>query len=67
MTLEAVLDHQIGCYRRMTKEEPIVIALRPHELACEITCQPIRTLHPQSDERQIERLLRVQLELPKTT
>lgn len=67
MTLEAVLDHKKGRHRRMTKEKLLVIALRPHELACEITRQQIRTLHPQSAEHQTERLLREQLPPAKTT
>jgi len=54
---------QIERYRQMTCEERIKIALRLHDLACEMARAGIRVQHPHADEAEVDRLLRRRLEL----
>jgi len=42
MTPEAALEKQIARYRAMSREERVAIALRLHELACEMARLGIR-------------------------
>jgi hypothetical protein len=61
----AALDEQIARYRRMTGEERLLIALRLHQLASDITRAGIRHQHPDADEDEVERLLRARLTLAR--
>jgi hypothetical protein len=63
MTPEQALHAQIELYRQMTGEERLAIALRLHELACNVTREGIRHQHPQANEAEVERLLRKRIEL----
>jgi hypothetical protein len=59
----AALDTQIARYREMTCEQRALIALRLHEMACEMARLGIRRQHPQADAAEVEQLLRRRLEL----
>jgi hypothetical protein len=65
MTAGAALDKQIECYRRMTGEQRLAIALGLHEMSCEIAREGIRRQHPEADAAEVERLLRHRLELAR--
>jgi hypothetical protein len=65
MTAAAALDKQIECYRRMTGEQRLAIALDLHEASCEIAREGIRRQHPEADAAEVERLLRHRLELAR--
>ena len=67
MTATAALDKQIECYRRMTGEERLGIALELHEMSCEIAREGIRRQHPQADADEVECLLHRRLELARVT
>jgi len=54
----AALDLQIAGYRKMTGEQRLAMALRLHELACDLAREGIRLRHPEADPAEIERLLR---------
>ena len=56
-------QRQIALYRQMTGEERLAIALKLHELACEVTRAGIRAQFPGADELEIERLLRERIAL----
>ena len=56
------MDKQIECYRRMTGEQRVAIALGLHEMSCEITREGIRRQYPEADAAEVERLLRHRLE-----
>jgi len=47
MTPEAALQAQIERYREMTPEQRVAIALRLHELACEMSRLGIRRQNPE--------------------
>jgi hypothetical protein len=47
----------------MTREERVGLALRLHELACEMARLGIRRQHPQATPTEVENLLRQRLEL----
>ena len=47
----------------MTREQRVTVALRLHELACEMARLGIRRQHPEADAAQVERLLRERLAL----
>lgn len=61
----SALAKQIECYRGMTGEERLAIALELHEMSCEIAREGIRHQHPEADAAEIERLLRHRLELTR--
>ncbi len=63
MTPQAALEAQIVRYREMTCEQRVAVALRLHELACEMARLGIRRQHPEADAAQVERLLRERLAL----
>jgi hypothetical protein len=63
MTPEAALQQQISGYRRMTGEERLKIALRLHQLGCDLARQCIRRQFPEADESEVDRRLRQRLEL----
>ena len=65
MSPEAALELQIGRYRQMTGEERLAIALRLHELSCNIARHGIRAQHPEADDAEVERLLRKRIELAR--
>jgi hypothetical protein len=66
MTPQAALDMQIGRYRAMTRQERVAIALRLHEMACEMARLGIRRQHPEASAARVEELLRQRLELART-
>jgi hypothetical protein len=55
---EDALRRQIECYRKMTGEQRLDIALGLHDLSCDLAREGIRRQHPQADPPEIERLLR---------
>jgi len=57
------LDLQTARYREMSGEERLLIALRLHELACEVAREGIRRQHPAAGPEDVERLLRERLQL----
>ena len=63
MTPEAALEAQIERYRSMTREERVGIALRLHELACEMSRLGIRRQHPEASNAEVEELLRQRIKL----
>ena len=65
MTPQAALEAQIARYREMTREQRVAVALRLHELACDMARLGIRRQHPEADAAQVERLLRERLALAK--
>ena len=66
VTPQAALDLQLERYRGMTCEERVGIALRLHELACEMARLGIRRQHPNATPAEVEELLRHRLELART-
>jgi hypothetical protein len=66
MTAATALDKQIERYREMTGEERLSIALRLHEMSCDIAREGIRRQHPAADAAEVERLLRRRLELARS-
>jgi hypothetical protein len=60
------LNEQIARYRRMTGEERLAIALRLHELACQVAREGIRQQYPGATPDQVEQHLRRRLEMART-
>jgi hypothetical protein len=65
MTPREATEEQIKRYRLMTGEQRLAIALRLHEMACNVAREGIRRQHPDADEAEVERLLRGRLELAR--
>lgn len=65
MDAATALAKQIECYRGMTGEQRLAIALELHELSCEIAREGIRRQNPNADAAEVERLLRRRLELAR--
>jgi len=65
MNPDRALYKQIECYRRMTGEQRLGIALGLHELSCDVAREGIRQQNPHADEAAVERLLRRRLELAR--
>ena len=63
MSPEAATEMQIERYRQMTCEERMGVALRLHELSCELSRMGIRRQHPGVSEDEVNRLLRQRLAL----
>jgi hypothetical protein len=63
MTPEAALETQIERYRRMTGEERLAIALRMHELSCNVAREGIRAQFPSASAEEIERKLSERIRL----
>ena len=63
MSPREAADFQVQAYRRMTGEERLAIALRLHDLSCDIAREGIRRQHPYASEAQVNKLLRARLEL----
>ncbi len=61
MNPQAALQAQIARYREMTREQRAAVALRLHEMACEMARTGIRRQHPDADPREVEQLLRERL------
>ncbi|HZR17166.1 MAG TPA: hypothetical protein VFE51_07550 [Verrucomicrobiae bacterium] len=66
MNPDAALEMQITRYRAMSREQRVGIALRLHELACEMARLGIRRQHPNASPAEVERLLRERLSLART-
>ena len=65
MTPQAALDFQLERYRSMTREERVGLALRLHEMACDMARLGIRRQHPEAAPAEVEDLLRRRLELAR--
>ena len=65
MTAEAATNKQIERYRQMTGEQRLAIALKLHEMSCNIAREGIRRQNPNADAAEVERLLRHRLELAR--
>jgi hypothetical protein len=63
MTPVAALESQIERYRCMTGDERLQIALRLHELSCEIARDGIRSQNPSLDADGVENKLRERIRL----
>ena len=59
------MQEQIERYRRMTGEQRLAIALRLHELSCNVAREGIRQQNPEADEAEVERLLQQRLALAR--
>ena len=59
------MEFQIARYRQMTCEERVALALRLHELACDMARLGIRRQHPDAGPAEVERLLRERLALAR--
>jgi hypothetical protein len=66
MTPETALEKQINLYRAMTCEERVKVALRLHDLACEMARLGIRRQHPNASPTEVNQMLRYRLELART-
>ena len=66
MTPQKALEAQIARYRSMTREQRVGIALRLHELACEMARVGIRRQHPRASPVEVKELLRQRIELAHT-
>jgi hypothetical protein len=60
------MEFQLRRYREMTCEERVGIALRLHELACEMARLGIRYQHPNATSTEVEEMLRRRLESART-
>ena len=63
MDSEQALAKQIEMYRQMSGEERLAIALRLHELSCNVAREGIRHQHPTATEAEVEKMLRLRLSL----
>ena len=66
MTPEAALEAQIERYRQMTGEERLAIALRLHELSCNVAREGIRAQFPGACPEEVEQKLRERIQLSYT-
>ena len=65
MNAATALGKQIECYRQMTGEQRLSVALDLHELSCDIAREGIRRQNPNADVAEVNRLLRHRLELAR--
>lgn len=63
MNPEAALEAQVNRYRRMTGEQRLEIALRLHELACNLAREGIRAQFQGASSDEIERRLQQRIRL----
>jgi hypothetical protein len=63
---DQALAKQIELYRTMSGEQRLAIALRLHELSCNIAREGIRHQHPTATEADVEKLLAERLTLART-
>lgn len=59
------LEQQIECYRSMTGQQRLKIALDLHEFACNISRAGIRQQFPDADDTEVENHLRNRIELSR--
>ena len=57
MTPEAALQRQIECYRPVTGQQRLQIALDLHQFACDLAREGIRRQFPEADEAEVDRRL----------
>ena len=65
MTPEAALQRQIECYRTMTGQQRLQIALDLHEFACNVAREGIRRQFPEATDDEVEQRLRRRIELSR--
>ena len=65
MSPDEALEEQLCRYRAMTGEQRLLIALRLHELSCDIARDAIRHQHPNATAEEVEQHLRRRLELAR--
>jgi hypothetical protein len=63
MTPEAALEAQIERYRQMTGEQRLEIALRLHELSCNVAREGIRAQFPDATAEQVEERLKARIRM----
>ncbi|PYJ84136.1 MAG: hypothetical protein DME22_13890 [Verrucomicrobia bacterium] len=63
MTPEAALEAQVERYRQMTGEQRLEIALRLHELSCDLAREGIRAQFPSASAGEVERRLQQRIRL----
>jgi hypothetical protein len=63
MTPEAALEAQIERYRQMTGEQRLEIALRLHELSCNVSREGIRAQFPDASPEQVEEHLKARIRM----
>jgi hypothetical protein len=66
MTPETALQRQIECYRSMTGEQRLQIALNLHALACDVAREGIRWQFPEASDEEVDRHLRQRLEAARS-
>jgi len=62
MTPDEALQRQIECYRKMTGQMRLQIALDLHALACDLAREGIRRRFPGASQEEVDRHLRMRLE-----
>ena len=67
MSPQEALKRQLACYRQMTGEQRLAVALGLHELACEVARAGIRRQFPKADDAEVARRLRERLELARSS
>jgi hypothetical protein len=65
MRPQVALERQIANYRKMSGEERLAIALRLHELSCDVAREAIRAQYPHAAGEEVERLLRRRVKLAR--
>jgi hypothetical protein len=65
MTPEAAWQKQLECYRKMTGEQRLLIALNLHELACTLARAGIRQQYPGATAEEVESRLRQRIQLSR--
>jgi hypothetical protein len=65
VTPEQALNAQIERYRGMSGESRLAVALRLHELSCQVAREGIRRQYPTATSEQVEEHLRRRLELAR--
>ena len=63
MTPKHALEAQIERYRQMTGEQRLDIALRLHELSCNVAREGIRAQFPGISETEVEQRLKERIRL----
>ena len=63
MTPEDAVEAQIERYRQMTGEQRLAIALRLHELSCNIAREGIRAQFPDATAEQVEARLKARIRM----
>jgi hypothetical protein len=67
MSPDAALAIQIARYREMTPEQRVLIALRLHEMSCDMARLGIRRQFPAAGEEEIEHRLRERMKLARAS